>query len=66
MQITLSCAYRSQPRYSKLLRFYLAPRTMEHSAAEFFDSAGAHVILVALAVSLVLICKDHIHLALLR
>jgi hypothetical protein len=36
---------------------------MEHFAAEFFGSTGVHVILVALAVFLVLICKDRIRLA---
>jgi hypothetical protein len=39
---------------------------MEHFAAEFFDLAGVPMILVAMAVSLVLVCKDRIHLALLR
>jgi hypothetical protein len=47
------------------MRFDLAPRKMEHFAAELFDLAGAPVMLVALAVSLVLICRDRIHLALL-
>jgi hypothetical protein len=51
---------------SKTVEIFLAPRKMEHFAVEFFDLARAPVILVALAVSLVLICKDHIHLALLR
>ena len=50
----------------KQLTFELEPRKIELFAAEFFDLAGAPVILVALAVSFVLICKDRIHLALLK
>ena len=54
------------PWYSKQLRFYLAPRKTEHFAAELVDLPGAPVIFHASAVSLVLVCEDRIHLALLR
>jgi hypothetical protein len=65
MQV-LSAVLIGDSQDAQTVEIFLAPRKMEHFAAEFFDQAGVPVSFVALAVSLVLRCKDRIRLALLK